>query len=458
MNSQLPNQSSVQSGPRMDYQDKPLRFLTAGSVDDGKSTLIGRLLFDGKAVLADQMDMLRERAAGEPLDLSLLTDGLDAEREQGITIDVAFRYFTTPRRKFIIADSPGHLQYTRNMVTAAAGSDAAVIIVDVTKLNWDACGDPDEIDPSVDLLAQTRRHAILVHQLRIPRIIFAVNKLDAVAEDDAHDVYLRTHAAIQKFSSLAGIPVYAVVPISALRGDNVVFPSRAGVAGLDKWGDWYEGDSLLEILETLSCVEERDDFPFLMPVQGVQVGPHVIGKSSSVRRSIYGKLASGTVSVGDEMRVFPSGETAHISDVSVNGNSCTAAYAGQNASLKLDFPVDVSRGCWLMKRGHFIESDEVKATIFWMDNEPMKIGRKYTFRHGCEWVTGTVTAIEYKLDILTLKKRLAEELLCNDIGRVDVKLSSPIPNVPYSANRQAGSLIVVDPATNATSGLLLIAF
>lgn len=234
----------------VDTTHRALRFLTAGSVDDGKSTLIGRLLFDSRAILADQLDTLAKRAAGQPIDLSLLTDGLEAEREQGITIDVAYRYFATKQRKFIIADAPGHEQYTRNMVTAAAGSDAAVVLVDVTKLDLAA----DE----VVLLPQTRRHSLLAHLLRLPSIVFAINKIDAAA--DPGEAFRKVSAALTQFAQAAGIQVTAIVPVSALRGDNVTQPLEA---------DWYEGPSLLQVLEGLPTVQETVEAQLMLPVQYV---------------------------------------------------------------------------------------------------------------------------------------------------------------------------------------------
>ena len=237
----------------IDTHHRALRFLTAGSVDDGKSTLIGRLLYDSRAILADQLDTLEKRAAGQSIDLSLLTDGLEAEREQGITIDVAYRYFATKSRKFIIADAPGHEQYTRNMVTAAAGSDAAVVLVDITKLDCNV--------GAVQLLPQTRRHSLLAHLLRVPSIVFAVNKLDAVAEPGP--AFAAVSKALHAFAAQAGIEVTAIVPVSALRGDNVTQPPG------DDWAVWYQGPSLLQVLESLPGVQEPVEGQLLLPVQYV---------------------------------------------------------------------------------------------------------------------------------------------------------------------------------------------
>src|SRR4249920_546052 len=271
---------------------RALRFLTAGSVDDGKSTLIGRLLFDSRAILADQLDTLEKKAAGAPIDLSLLTDGLEAEREQGITIDVAYRYFATKQRKFIIADAPGHEQYTRNMVTAAAGSDAAVVLVDITKLDTHAV--------PVKLLAQTRRHALLAQLLRVPSIVFAINKLDAV--DDPTQAYEAVRDALLAFAEHAGITVAGVIPVSALRGDNVTQPLDA---------DWYDGPSLLQLLECLPTAQERTVGDLLIPVQYVARDGDGVGDQP---RTLWGRIAHGRVQAGDEVQLFPSKQKAFVAE------------------------------------------------------------------------------------------------------------------------------------------------
>ncbi|MEP6739999.1 MAG: GTP-binding protein, partial [Caldimonas sp.] len=306
---------------------KPLRFLTAGSVDDGKSTLIGRLLLDSQAILADQLDGLERRAAGAPIDLSLLTDGLEAEREQGITIDVAYRYFATRERKFIIADAPGHEQYTRNMVTAAAGSDAAVVLVDVTKLDVDA-------EP-LALLPQTRRHALLAQLLRVPHIVFAVNKLDAVA--DPARAFARVRDALAAFAQAAGIVTSGIVPISALRGDNVTTPS--GIAG-------YDGPTLLALLEHLPDEAEPARGSLLLPVQFVS--GEASGSGAGHRsRVLWGRVARDSVSVGDTVAIFPSGEAAQVTELHAAGERVRSVVSGRSAGVVLDRQLDVSRGDWL---------------------------------------------------------------------------------------------------------------
>lgn len=417
---------------------RALRFLTAGSVDDGKSTLIGRLLYDSRAILADQLDTLEKRAAGAPIDLSLLTDGLEAEREQGITIDVAYRYFATRSRKFIIADAPGHEQYTRNMVTAAAGSDAAVVLVDITKLDTTAAspGQP------VKLLAQTRRHALLAQLLRVPSIVFAINKLDAVAEPA--QAYQAVRASLLAFADEAGIEVAGVIPVSALRGDNVTQP-------LDV--DWYDGPSLLQLLESLPTAQERTVGDLLIPVQYVARDGDGTGDQPRV---LWGRIAHGSVKAGDEVQLFPSGQRATVVEVRIAGSRVDSAEAGQSAGLLLDRQLDVSRGDWIATPDTMNQAQRFSATLAWLDTEPAVIGRKYWVRHGNRWVQARITAIESRLDIHTLAATDAHELAVNDIGHVVIETQQPLPIEAYATNRVGGSLIVVDPASNRTSGALLV--
>jgi len=413
---------------------RALRFLTAGSVDDGKSTLIGRLLFDSRAILADQLDTLEKRAAGAPIDLSLLTDGLEAEREQGITIDVAYRYFATKQRKFIIADAPGHEQYTRNMVTAAAGSDAAVVLVDITKLDTHASPLP--------LLAQTRRHALLAHLLRVPNIVFAVNKLDAVS--DPAQAFTATKTALLAFAQQAGIAVAGVIPVSALRGDNVTQPLAA---------DWYDGPSLLQLLEALPALQERKDGDLLIPVQYVSREGEGTGNQP---RTLYGRVAHGRVKAGDTVQVFPSNQTAVVAEVRLAGDVVDVVEAGQSAGVVLDRQLDVSRGDWISTPSTIHETQRFSATLAWLDTEPAVVGRKYWVRHGNRWVQARITAIESRLDIHTLEAIDANQLAVNEIGHVIVETQQALPVEAYASNRVGGSLIIVDPATNRTSGALLV--
>jgi len=421
-----------------------LRFLTAGSVDDGKSTLIGRLLYDSRAILADQLDTLQARAAtgaaaaraagGPDFDLSLLTDGLEAEREQGITIDVAYRYFATPARKFIIADAPGHEQYTRNMVTAAAGSDAAVVLVDITKLDLSA--------RPVVLLPQTRRHTLLAQLLRVPSIVFAVNKLDAMA--DPGPAFAAVSEALAAFAAEAGLSVAGTVPVSALRGDNVTQP-------LDV--DWYRGPSLLQLLEQLPTTSELDSGDFSLPVQYVARQGSGTGEQPRV---LWGRINQGALRVGDRLQVFPSGERAVVAALRRAGSAVSEASAGQSAGVVLDRQLDVSRGDWLATPDTLQSVRRFTATLAWLDTEAAVPGRKYLLRHGNRWVQARLLRIVDRLDIHSLQPQAAEQLAVNEIGRVEFELQQPLPLAPYASNRVGGALIVVDAASHRTSGALLV--
>lgn len=428
LNERLVHQADV------DTQHRALRFLTAGSVDDGKSTMIGRLLFDSRAILADQLDTLEKRAAGAPIDLSLLTDGLEAEREQGITIDVAYRYFATKTRKFIIADAPGHEQYTRNMVTAAAGSDAAVVLVDITKL--------DLGQQELTLLPQTRRHSLLAHLLRVPSIVFAINKIDAL--EAPAEGYAKVHAALTNFAAQAGISVAAIVPVSALRGDNVTQPLAA---------DWYDGPSLLQVLEGLPTVQEAVEGQLALPVQYVAREGEGTGNQP---RTLWGRIAQGQVKAGDTVQILPSGETAVVAEVRRAGETVAHSVAGESAGVVLDRQLDVSRGDWIVTPGSAKPTQSFEATLAWLDTEPAIPGRKYWLRHGNRWVQARISAIEHKVDIHTLAETDAHELAVNEIGHVRIETQAALPVQPYAANRVGGALIIVDPASNRTSGALLV--
>ena len=414
---------------------RALRFLTAGSVDDGKSTLIGRLLFDSRAILADQLAQLHLRAAGAPIDLSLLTDGLEAEREQGITIDVAYRYFATPARKFIIADAPGHEQYTRNMVTAAAGSDAAVVLVDITKLQLDRS--------PVQLLPQTRRHSLLAQLLRVPSIVFAVNKIDAVAEPAS--AFAAVAQSLLAFANEAGFAVAGIVPVSALRGDNVATPLKA---------DWYSGPTLLQLLEGLPNVEdEARPSDFSLPVQYVAREGDGIG---STTRVIWGRVGQGAVRVGDPVQVFPGGERAVVAALRRSGTTVAAVQAGHSAGVVLDRQIDISRGDWLAAPGTLAPVHRFTATLAWLDTDAATPGRKYWLRHGHSWVQGRLLELTNRLDIQTLQAHPAHNLGVNEIGEALFELQQPLPLAPYAQQRVGGALIVVDPSSHRTSGALLV--
>jgi sulfate adenylyltransferase subunit 1 len=427
-----------------------LRFITCGSVDDGKSTLIGRLLVDTKAVLQDHLAGVQRQ--GET-DLALLTDGLSAEREQGITIDVAYRYFSTERRKFIIGDAPGHEQYTRNMVTAASSADAAVVLVDAIKLDWR--------QPDLQLLPQTRRHALLAQLLRVPSIVFAINKLDAV--DDATLAYQHIAAALRGFAAQAGIAVQAVVPVSALKGWNVV-QAQTGWCG-------YSGPSLLDLLHDLPVTPPDVQAPFGLPVQWVEKF-HDSGVTTQGRRVFWGRVAAGLAEVGQAVRVLPSGHRAVVAQVVNHVRQEGSVRAGRSAGVVLDREVDVSRGDWLVadanspsdsEWGDSLSTDhanglrELQGTLAWLDDEPLLPGRVYWALHGHRWVKAKIKAIDHQLDIHTLQATPASQLAANTIARVTVSLQEPVAARPYAEVRTQGALVLVDTASNRTAGALMVA-
>ena len=412
-----------------------LRFVTCGSVDDGKSTLIGRLLVDSKTVLHDQLAGVQR---GGQTDLALLTDGLQAEREQGITIDVAYRYFNTAARKFIIADAPGHEQYTRNMVTAASSSDAAVVLVDATKLDWQSA--------LPDLLPQTRRHSLLVNLLRVPAIVFAVNKLDAVS--DPALAFANISAALAQFTSHANIPVKAIVPVSALIGYNVVDPNPG-------WCN-YNGPGLLQILEQLSSTPADTHQPFALPVQWVEKFSSS-SDTSQGRRIFWGRIASGQAVPGQQITVMPSGKTATIAQVLSHARQPKNVAANHSAGVILDKEVDVSRGDWLLAtEPSNLGKKEITATVAWMDEEPLVPGRMYWALHGHRWVKARIKRIVSHININTLESHDATQLDANAIGVVELSLLEPIAALPYKQSRVLGSLILVDTASHKTSGAALV--
>ena len=420
-----------------------LRFMTCGSVDDGKSTLIGRLLVDSRAVLQDQLASVSRSGA---TDLALLTDGLSAEREQGITIDVAYRYFTTAQRKFIIADAPGHVQYTRNMVTAASGANAAVVLVDASKLRWQ--------DPQLELLAQTRRHSLLVHLLRVPSVVFAVNKLDAVADPELAFGHIR--GALARFAEAARIEVCAVLPISALLGHNVV-DAAPGWCG-------YHGPSLLQLLEQLPSTAAEPALPFAFPVQWVEKFSDS-SDTSQGRRVFWGRVASGSVQLGQQLRVMPGGQLASVAGLLDHVRQPASRAAGHSAGIVLDRELDVSRGDWLLAqvgpdgtdpRMALVERREISATVAWMDDEPLVAGRTYWALHGHRWVKARVRRISHRLNIETLEREDAQRIEANAIGHVELVLQEPLAVLPYSLSRVLGSLVLVDTATHSTAGALLV--
>jgi sulfate adenylyltransferase subunit 1 len=470
-----------------------LRFITCGSVDDGKSTLIGRLLVDSKAVLQDHLAGVQR--SGET-DLALLTDGLSAEREQGITIDVAYRYFSTEARKFIIGDAPGHEQYTRNMVTAASSADAAVVLVDATKLDW--------ANPALPLLTQTRRHSLLLKLLRVPSIVFAVNKLDAVA--DPVLAFAHIQAALTAFAQAAGIHAVATVPVSALLGWNVVDAAPEQTGATAGWCG-YAGPTLLEILEALPTTDSPADAPFAFPVQWVEKltpalaaptgghacrGARCLGHGRNPwhtsrrrrpprpavvgRRVFWGRAAAGSIAQGTEVQVFPSGQKAFVAQVLDHARRARPIEAGTSAGIVLDREVDVSRGDWLLAApvantnvaadddfgdtptavSPYPGQRELTTTVAWMDDEPLVAGRVYWALQGHRWVKAKVRRVVHKLDVNTLAEEDATQLDPNAIGHVELLLQEALPAVPYTQSRVMGALILVDTATHRTSGAVLV--
>ena len=420
-----------------------LKFITCGSVDDGKSTLIGRLLVDTKAVLQDHLaGVQRAGKNGQYTDLALLTDGLSAEREQGITIDVAYRYFNTEARKFIIGDTPGHEQYTRNMVTAASSADAAVVLVDAIKLDWK--------DPNLELLPQTRRHSLLVNLLRVPSIVFAINKLDAV--EDPALAYQNIAAALRQFAAAAGITITAMVPVSALKGWNLVTTDNNDQA------NWcgYSGPSLLSLLEELPNTPDETELAFSFPVQWVEKF-HDSGVTTQGRRVFWGRVATGSIAPGQTIRVFPSGQTAVVSQVLSATRTPQNKAAGHSAGIVLDREVDVSRGDWLLAELGSPEGQrQLNTTVAWMDDEPLVAGRVYWALHGHRWVKAKVQRVVHRLNVNTLAKEEASELLPNAIGHVTLALQEPLVTLPFAQSRVLGALVLVDTATHKTSGAVLM--
>ena len=412
-----------------------LRFITAGSVDDGKSTLIGRLLFDSKGIFADQLASIsrakHKRTVGDTIDLSLLTDGLEAEREQGITIDVAYRYFATPKRKFIIADTPGHEQYTRNMVTGASTADAVIILIDVSKVKL---GD----DGSVELLTQTKRHSTIAHLLRIEHVVVAVNKMDLVNYDQT--VYDRIVAAYRAFADQLGLKDIRPIPLSALTGDNVVD------AGENL--NWYQGPTLIELLESLSVYDESHDEPFRFPVQ--LVARHN-GHEANDFRGYMGRIEAGKVSRGDQLVVQPSGQSATVKDIMTLDGSLETAVVGQSVTILLDQYLDISRGDMLANAARPATLYKtVNADLCWLSEDGLDLRRKYWLKHTTRQVAAKVTRIDTLLDINTQDRRPAEGLKLNDIARVSLSVQQPLAGDAYDAIRATGAFILIDEVTHQT--------
>jgi bifunctional enzyme CysN/CysC len=410
-----------------------LRFATAGSVDDGKSTLIGRLLFDSKAIFVDQLEAVEatSRSRGdEYTNLALLTDGLRAEREQGITIDVAYRYFATPRRKFIIADTPGHIQYTRNMVTGASTADLALILVDARK----------------GLVEQSRRHAFLCSLLRVPHMVLCVNKMDLV--DYSQEIYDKIADEFSCFAMKLDAPDLTVIPISALHGDNIVTRSTNM--------PWYEGPSLLHHLEHVHIASDRNLVDVRFPVQ------FVIRPQSTVvqdYRGYAGQVASGVLKPGDEVMVLPSGLTTRIAGIDTADGPVDEAYPPMSVTIRLEDELDVSRGDLICRPNNQPSvAQDIEAMMCWMDEtRPMTVGGKYAIKHTTRAARAVVRDLHYRLDVNTLHRDdTADGLSLNEIGRVRLRTTVPLLADDYRRNRTTGGFIVIDETTNRTVGAGMI--
>ncbi|MFJ8476296.1 sulfate adenylyltransferase subunit 1 [Kitasatospora sp. NPDC094011] len=418
-----------------------LRFATAGSVDDGKSTLVGRLLHDSKSVLADQLEAVERVSLGrgqEAPDLALLTDGLRAEREQGITIDVAYRYFATPRRRFILADTPGHVQYTRNMVTGASTAELAVVLVDARN----------------GVVEQTRRHAAVAALLRVPHVVLAVNKMDLV--DYAEPVFAAIAEEFTHYAASLGVHDVLAVPISALAGDNVVEPSAHM--------DWYGGPTLLEHLETVPVGSDPSAEPARFPVQYV-IRPQT--EEHPDYRGYAGQLASGVLRVGDPVTVLPSGLTSTVAAIDALGRPTDAAWAPQSVTVRLADDLDISRGDLLAAGTAPAPSKDVEATVSHLNERPLRAGDKVLLKHTTRTVRALVKEISYRIDITApiseggLEHRPATEgLNVNDIGHVKLRTAEPLALDDYTDNRRTGSFLLIDPAdgTTLTAGMAGEAF
>jgi sulfate adenylyltransferase subunit 1 len=403
-----------------------LRFTTAGSVDDGKSTLIGRLLYDSKSIFEDQLEAVQVSSAKKGfdyVDLSLLTDGLKSEREQGITIDVAYRYFATPKRKFIIADTPGHIQYTRNMVTGASTANLALILIDARK----------------GLVEQTYRHSFIASLLKIPHIIVCVNKMDLVNYDE--QVFQKIVDDYKAFSSKLEVHDIQFVPISALVGDNVVNRSQTM--------DWYQGATLLHMLETVHIESDYNHIDSRFPVQYV-IRPQT--REHQDYRGYAGRIAGGIFRPGDEIIVLPSGFNSRIKTIEMNGVEIKEAFAPMSVTLTLEDEIDISRGDLLAKPNNqpAIEQD-VDMMICWMNSRPVHVNSKFYIRHATRETRGVIKEIQYKLDINTLQRLEGiDQLAMNDIARVRIRTAQPLTFDSYRKNRITGSLILIDEGTNET--------
>lgn len=410
-----------------------LRFTTAGSVDDGKSTLIGRLLYDSKSIFEDQLQAIEntsKKKGHEGVDLALFTDGLRDEREQGITIDVAYRYFTTPKRKFIIADTPGHIQYTRNMVTGASTANAAIILVDARH----------------GVIEQTKRHSFIASLLQIPHVIVCINKMDLV--DYSEDAYNKVINQFEEFSSKLLVKDIRFIPISALNGDNVVNRSKNM--------DWYQGAPLLHTLETMHISSDINKVDARFPIQTV-----LRPQSESYRdyRGYAGRVASGVFRVGDEITVMPSGFTSKIKTIDTLDSTLKEAYAPMSVSITLEDDIDISRGDMIVRSNNKPEpSQDIEVMLCWLNDSPAKPRAKYSIRHTSNEQKAMIKEIVYKINIETLGRNKEDKTLnMNDISKVKLRTTKPLMVDSYRENRTTGSIILIDDTTNETvaAGMLV---
>jgi len=426
-----------------------VRFITAGSVDDGKSTLIGRLLYDTKSILVDQLESLsktkhaRVTSSDAGVDLALLTDGLEAEREQGITIDVAYRYFSTPKRKFIVADAPGHEQYTRNLVTGASQSDVAVILVDASRVDLNTT--------PATLLAQTKRHAAIVHLLGLRHVVFAINKMDLFEFNER--VFNTIRTSIEDLTQKIGLPKPTLIPISALLGANVATTSTLT--------PWYKGPTLLEWLESLDTSPQSEKLALRFPVQYVA---RQDGSASDDFRGYLGQIESGSIRKGQKIKVLPGGSEATVAEIylsnrssskQTNGNNVVdAAETGQAIAIQLSEDIDISRGSLFISSEDEdppVLSKQISADLCWLDSEPLSLSRKYALRHTSNTVGAKVKSIQQVLDVQTLSHASNVHALCtNEIGRVDFILQKPIIADLFDQSQRTGVFILIDEATNHT--------
>ncbi|RCW90266.1 sulfate adenylyltransferase subunit 1 [Winogradskyella arenosi] len=417
----------------MEYQDiELLRFTTAGSVDDGKSTLIGRLLYDSKSIFQDQLDAVEASSKSKGfdyVDLSLLTDGLKSEREQGITIDVAYRYFATPKRKFIIADTPGHIQYTRNMVTGASTANLAIILIDARK----------------GMLEQTHRHAFIASLLRIPHAIVCVNKMDLV--DYSEEVYANIVSDFKAFSSKLGIKDIQFIPISALNGDNVVNRSENM--------DWYNGSTLMYHLETVHISSDHNLVDCRFPIQSV-IRPHTLENQDY--RGFAGRIDGGVFKPGDKVKSLPSGFVSTIKTIELNGEQIEEAFAPMSVTMTLEDEIDNSRGDMIVRENNVPEvSQDLEVLVTWMSSTPIQTRTKVVIKHTTNETVGMVKELKYKIDINTLHRiEDIDKVEMNDIARVSIRTAKPIFYDAYKRNRQTGSIIIIDEQTNETIGAGMI--